>query len=49
MQLCYSPPEITAIEQYAEMLAKDSIRGMPKAGAVRDIAESIVRMGSPLL
>ncbi len=49
MQLCYSLPEIIAIEKYAEMLAGDSIKGMPKIGAVRDIAESIVRMGSPLL
>lgn len=49
MQLCYSLPEIIAIENYAEMLAKDSIPGMPKIGAMRDIAESIVRMGSPLL
>ncbi|MFA6291693.1 MAG: cardiolipin synthase [Victivallales bacterium] len=49
MQLCYSLPEILAIEKYAEMLSRDSIKGMPKIGAVRDIAESIVRMGSPLL
>jgi cardiolipin synthase len=49
MQLCYSLPEITAIEKYAEMLSKDSIQGMPEIGAMRDIAESIVRMGSPLL
>ena len=49
MQLCYSLPEIIAIEKYAEMLSKDSISGMPKIGAVRDTVESIVRMGSPLL
>jgi cardiolipin synthase len=49
MQLCYSLPEIMAIEKYAEMLAADSIQGMPKIGAIRDLAESIVRMGSPLL
>ncbi len=49
MQLCYSLPEIIAIEKYMEMLSKDSVKGMPQIGALRDTIESIVRMGSPLL
>ncbi len=49
MQVCYSLPEIIAIEKYAEMLSVDSSKGMPKIGAIRDTVESIVRMGSPLL
>jgi phosphatidylserine/phosphatidylglycerophosphate/cardiolipin synthase-like enzyme len=49
MQLCYSLPEIIAIEKYMEMLSKDSVKGMPEISALRDTIESIVRMGSPLL
>ena len=49
MQLCYSLPEITAIEEYALMLMKECRKGMPAIGAGREIIEAIVRLGAPLL
>ena len=49
MQLCYSLPEITAIEEYALTLMKECRKGMPEIGAGRGIIEAIVRLGAPLL
>jgi cardiolipin synthase len=49
MQLCYTLPEITAIEEYAILLMMECRKGMPKIGAFREIVESIVRLGAPLL
>ena len=49
MQLCYSLPEISAIEEYALLLMTDCRRGMPKIGAGREIIEAIIRLGAPLL
>jgi cardiolipin synthase len=49
MQLCYSLPEITAIEQYALKLMTECREGMPAIGAGKEIIEAIVRLGAPLL
>ena len=49
MQLCYSLPEITAIERYALELMTRCRHGMPAIGAGRDIMEAIVCLGAPLL
>jgi cardiolipin synthase len=49
MQLCYSLPEITAIEEYALMLMKECRKGMPEIGGGRELVEAIVRLGAPLL
>ena len=49
MQLCYSLPEISAIEEYALLLMTDCRTGMPKIGAGREINEAIIRLGAPLL
>ena len=49
MQLCYTLPEITAIEEYALLLMTACRKGMPEIGAGREIIEAIVRLGAPLL
>jgi cardiolipin synthase len=49
MQLCYSLPEITAIEKYALLLMADCRTGMPAIGAGRELLEAVVRLGAPLL
>jgi len=49
MQLCYSLPEVVAIEEYALKLMTDCRKGMPTIGSGREIVESIVCLGAPLL
>ena len=49
MQLCYSQPEIKAIEGYALKLMAQCRHGMPVIGVGRDIMEAIVCLGAPLL
>jgi cardiolipin synthase len=49
MQLCYSLPEVTAIEKYALLLMADCRTGMPVIGAGRELLEAIIRLGAPLL
>ncbi len=45
----YSARDICATEAWIETLARDTREGLPKAGAVRDLLEGVVRMMSPLL
>lgn len=49
MQLCYSLPEIAAIEAYALRLMTECRRGMPPPGRGRDLLEATIRLGAPLL